>query len=162
MGIIRKVDSILTKTVAWIATVAFIGVAFCVTLGVIARLINVSIPWTEEMSRYCLIWFVYTAAMTGHQYVEDTCVDVLFQRFPSWAKVHIRNLYRILMILFLLLVMRYGMDYAILGLKKRMVTLPVPIFWVRLAIPLGCILMSVKWVLLIILSYDKTLPEAER
>ena len=155
MRIIRKIDAVLTKTIAWMATVAFIGIAFCVTLGVVARLISVSIPWTEEVSRYCLIWFVFTAALTGHQYIEDTCVDILFQRFPAGLKKQTRSVYRILMILFLLLVMRYGIDYAILGLEKQMVTLPIPIFWVRLAIPFGCALMSVKWLLLIILSYDK-------
>lgn len=153
MKTIAKIDLWMTTIISYMATVAFISIAFSVTLGVVARLINISVPWTEEMSRYSLIWFVFTASLTGHQYIESTCVDALFKKLPFKTQRTVRNIYRVMMILFLLIVMWYGIDYAIMGLKKRMVTLPVPIFWVRLAIPFGCAFMCVKWLVLIILSY---------
>lgn len=154
LRIIEKIDSIMTKVIEYIAVIAFIGVAFNVAFGIVARMIRFSAPWTEELARYSLIWFVFTAALSGWQYIENTCVDILFKRIPMAYQKNIRNIYRIVMILFLLLVMRYGIDYAVLGLKKRMVTIPLSIFWVRIAIPFGCAFMSLKWFFLIILSYS--------
>lgn len=155
MAVVERIDYWMTWVAKWAATIAFIGIALCVCLGVVSRWLNISIKWTEEMARYCMIWFVYTAAVTGHQYIENTCVDVIFQKIPNDLQKVIRTIFRIAMIGFLLLLMKYGIDYAVLGFQKKMVTLPVSIFWVRLAIPVGCALMSLKWLFIIILSYKK-------
>lgn len=152
MSILKKADKILTQINTVIGVAAFIGVALSVCLGVVARWLNLSIMWTEEVSRYFLVWFVYTAVVTGYEYVEKTSVEMLFNKFPAKVRLIARAIYRVIMIVFLLIVMRYGIDFAILGLSKRLVTLPIPIFWARLAIPFGCLMMSIKWAFLIIFS----------
>lgn len=159
MQALRKIDSIITKISTWIGVTSFLGMLFCVTLGVVSRMLNISIIWTEELSRYCLIWFVYGAVTTGIPFVESTSVEVLFNMLPPNGRKTLRTFYRIIMICFLCFMIWGGMKFALAGLNVRMTTLPLSIFWIRIAIPLGSLLMIFKLLFFIICSYSAS--EAE-
>ena len=62
-----------------------LGVIFvAITVGVIARyLVNMPIPWVEEISRFLFIWIGYLAGCQAFAQQRHMVLGVVFERLPA-------------------------------------------------------------------------------
>lgn len=125
---------------------------------VIARYVfNSSLIWAEELCRYILIW--QTFLFIGYAYHRGELV--VLDLFSSWMKprnyVAIRLLTAIPITIFLYLIINAGIGHA-LRFSKQIIPavnfiwmsltgdeLNVPVFWIYVAVPLGCSILLVHF-----------------
>ena len=66
----------------------FAAMSLLVLAGVTFRLAGVAVPWTNELSQYCLVWLVFTGANLGIHGREHVALTLLTDRLSSryqWA-----------------------------------------------------------------------------
>ncbi|WP_162906845.1 TRAP transporter small permease [Algihabitans albus] len=128
----------------------FLGLSI-VVLEIAARsLFSVSFIWSEEVSRYTLIWLTYfgvAAAVRGDAHIKVTVfVELLPARVKRWLEV----LTSLVCLVFCLFVAWYGVqlvqDSRSYGLMSADSDLAIPIWAFQAIVPLGYLLVSLRLV----------------
>lgn len=125
---------------------------------VIARYIfNSSLIWAEELCRYILIW--QTFLLVGYAYYRGELVvlDLFSARVSPRIYLAIRLVTAVPIAVFLYLIISAGLGHA-LRFSAQMIPaldfiwmsltgneLRVPVFWIYVAVPLGCAILLVHF-----------------
>lgn len=76
----KKIDRILGTIEKWMFVFLMSLMTIVVTLQVFFRyVIHSSLPWSEELSRYCMVFVTYIGVSAGLRVGTHTCVDFLVQ-----------------------------------------------------------------------------------
>lgn len=109
-------------------------------------LTTMSIPWAEELARYCMVWIGYIGASLGIKRNAHLGVEVLVMLLPRRAKAFFGYLRIAIIILFNILVAYYAWEIIESQIATEQVSpaLRVPIWFAYGAIPVGMLLMTVR------------------
>lgn len=125
---------------------------------VIARYIfNSSLIWAEELCRYILLWQTFLFIGYAYHRGEMVVLDLFSTRVSPWAYMTIRLVTAIPVTIFLYMIIQSGIGHA-LRFGAQMIPaidfiwmsltgdeLRVPVFWIYVAVPLGCALLLVHF-----------------
>jgi TRAP-type C4-dicarboxylate transport system permease small subunit len=120
--------------------VAFLGL-MCVTalLGVADRfLLELGLPWPEELSRFLLIWTSLLAAAVAAKQRRHFQVTLLLDRLGRLGEV----LMDLLGLAVLTVVLAYGLKLVWVFNAQRSPALGIPMSWVYAAVPVSAMLMG--------------------
>lgn len=85
-----KLESFLTQAIGWICAVWFAGMLLCMIWQVVSRFIlHISVPWTDEASRYLWITLAFIgagAAVSGGDHVEINIIASLLKKVGDIKK----------------------------------------------------------------------------
>ena len=128
--------------------IMLIIITCCLFANVIGRyILQHSLPWAEEVSRYLIIWMAMLITNVLIKNNELICVD-FFDIFWPKKMIRYRNfVYRVLMVFMFILLVYQGWLMADNGRIVNIASLKVSWFWPYLAIPVGCALMLVQLVI---------------
>ena len=139
----------MITTINRIAETILVTVFVIMTVSVIWQvmsryLFNISASWTEELSRYCLMWL----AMLGAAYItgkrEHIEIDVLFEKFSLKNQQRLEYFIEILIIIFAVTVMVIGggyLMYMTFYLEQKSPALQVPLGYIYSILPLSGLLI---------------------
>lgn len=118
------------------------AMTFMLIIQVFLRyVLRTSIPFSEELARYLMIWVVFLAA--GLALKEDAHINirVLVDRLRGRTRLWLNLVAQILLLAFLVLLMIETI--AVLPYQRAQIILSmgISIFWFYLAIPVGCSIM---------------------
>lgn len=104
-----------------------------------------SLPWAEEVPKYLMIWLTFL----GSSLATRRDMHVGFTGFVEWLPTRIRRwillLGRLLVLLFLYYVVRWGFVLTFsMGFISVTAALQIPFFWIFLSCPLGGCLMMLQ------------------
>lgn len=127
-----------------------LGVIFVViTIGVVARyLINMPIPWVEEISRFLFIWIGYLAGCQAFAQQRHMVLGVVFERLPVSVQRAISIVQAMLLqVLFVWMILPSfrGWDRYVPSNYLR-----IPEGFVFLIVPLAFLLLSVHNLVILI------------
>ena len=106
-----------------------------------------SILWTEEASRYAMVWLTFVGAGPVLRYGGHIGIDSLERALPRQAPL-IRGVILVLLALFFAVMVVVGIRYAMLTWAQTTPVLEIPIGAVYLAMPIGFGLMLVHLVVM--------------
>ena len=108
-------------------------------LGVVSRLLNMSLSWTEEVARYCLVWmtFLGSAELFRRTIGGHLRVNLILQLLPIQAAKSIRILGDVLIVLVLLALIIGGATLADPRRVAVSAAAGIPMWIVYLAVPVG-------------------------
>lgn len=139
----------MITTINRIAETILVTVFVIMTVSVIWQvmsryLFNISASWTEELSRYCLMWL----AMLGAAYItgkrEHIEIDVLFEKLSLKNQQRLEYFIEILIIIFAVIVMVIGggyLMYMTFYLEQKSPALQVPLGYIYSILPLSGLLI---------------------
>ncbi len=132
------------------AALLLFGLAI-VMMEIIGRgVFSVSFLWSEEMSRYTLIWLTYFGAAAAVRTNSHIRITALVAILPQGAQRILELVICALALVFTAYVAFYGLRYvqgtATLGLMSSDSNLPIPIWVFHAIIPIGFGLMSLRLV----------------
>ena len=139
--------SIFNKIAESVLVVVFFVMTLSVVWQVMSRyLFNTSASWTEELSRFCLMWL----AMLGAAYItgkrEHIEIDVVFEKLSLKNKRRLDFFIEVLIILFAIVVMIIGggyLMYMTFYLEQKSPALQVPLGYIYSILPLSGILIVI-------------------
>lgn len=124
-----------------------IGAAFIVsivTTEVVLRYVfKHSLIFTEELSRYLMVWIVFLGSALAVRDAAHIRINILVKRLSPTLGKAARLLAHGLVLLFLIIVAVEGFRILPNQLRQLCTTIDVSLFYFYLAIPVGAILMIV-------------------
>ena len=127
------------------AVALFSAMVVVTTMGVFYRyVLNNALPWAEEADRYLFIWLSFVGASVTMRHKAHIAVDLLLRYVsPGWH-------YRLVLIaqgcvlVFLGIVCWASLPVIELTSETRATATDIPLSWVYIAVPTGCILIAIE------------------
>lgn len=139
-GFIKVVDH-LNHWVFNLLAVLFGGIALLTIYQVLARyILNSPLVWSEEVIKYLMIWIVLLGTAIALRKGLLISVEIILHLVPRTIKKGLMVTITLINMIFLFLLVRYGID--ILGTIEGQTTgaLELPVSWTYAAIPVASVL----------------------
>ncbi|MEH7226646.1 TRAP transporter small permease [Bacillus sp. JJ1566] len=121
----------------------------CVLQVVMRYIFNESLTWSEELSRYAFVWFVYTSAAYAVRYQRHVkfnfLVNILHRISPVYSQI-LKIIALFCWISFLLFIDYYSVQTVMNQFKMGQVSPAnqIPMYIVYLGLPMGALLMTFR------------------
>jgi TRAP-type C4-dicarboxylate transport system permease small subunit len=142
MELVRFVDKIITKLSSILLVVLCTVMILSACLQVLARtIIKLPLAWTEELCRYAMICLVLVAAGIGVKEDKHISVTIVRDMFPEKTAKIIYKFMNILIIIFSIVLVYYGYNFAVENFRQLTPGLKIPMGAVDLCLPVGGVVM---------------------
>lgn len=146
MSIYSKFVEFINTIIKYIVVV-FIGViAVTLFIQVCSRFIfHTPIAWTDELARYSAVWMVFLASSIVLKNGEFLGIEAVISRVPDVVKKLFRILTYVFEIIFISVVIYFGIKMVSLTGMQNSSMLPISMSVVYMAVPVGmsCCLLNV-------------------
>lgn len=116
-----------------------------VFLGVANRFVfKISMSWTEQLSRFLLIWVSMVGAAIAVRPALHIGVMFIVTRLGRWRRL-VMTVNSVLIIGFLAVVGYYGLRLCLSQSSQTSPVMNLSMFWPFLAVPAGCLLMIIHY-----------------
>ena len=138
----------------FLAKVLYVAMGVSVFLQIVFRYgLNIGLNWVDELSRFLLVWVAFLGAGFAIDNMESTCVSFVRDMFPPAARKALRLIFRLMILVMLGVLLRYGIVFAEYGRSIKTVAVwGFTLFLPHLAIPVGSAVMMFKWLMVILLD----------
>lgn len=137
----------------YIGVLSLVITSFIVFIQVILRYVfNYSLHWSEEVARYLIIWFIFVGSSIAVREKAHAAVDALVIYLPKRYKKVFSLLANVVAIIFcvILVVSGYATVENVINFANVTPSLGMPMFIPYLAIPIGGMLMMIRFLQLLI------------
>ena len=83
---LKKTTRWITHLLNWFCLIAMLGLALIVALQVVSRLLKISLPWTEELARFLLVWLTFLGCVLAIYRKSHLSVNFLVEMMPEKLK----------------------------------------------------------------------------
>jgi TRAP-type C4-dicarboxylate transport system permease small subunit len=141
----QRIWPIYERMVNWTAVALFSAMVVVTTLGVFFRyVLNNALPWAEEADRYLFIWLSFVGAAITMRHKGHIAVDLLLRySSPAWRHRLVLTA-QVSVLAFLGIVFWASLPVIELTSETRATATDIPLSWVYLAAPTGCILIGIE------------------
>lgn len=135
-----------TRLLATIEDVSSVIIVCVICLTVLFQVLSrfifkVPLSWTEELSRFALIWLTFVAASVALREDGHFAVDVIAHRLSDAAKKRYRSVVLLVMLVYLSVIFYTGLQIVPVAHMQESAALDVHMSYVYLSIPVGAGLM---------------------
>lgn len=135
----KKLNDQIERVLLLVVVLMLTTMTLVVVLGIVARyILLISIPWTEELSRYLMIWTAFLAFGVAYRRRELILVRVVLDKLPPRLLRNTVFFCDLLCAFFLVLVVIYGLKLCAMNSNQVSPAARIPMSLVYFAIPAGC------------------------
>lgn len=109
---------------------------------VIVKISDLSFPWTEELSRYSIIWLCYLTLPLVYREGSMAQLDLIFDRLGKKGRMALYILTRMLCIMFIIIAVFYGIRIVETRMMFKSSILRAPGYMLYSAPIFGCVFMA--------------------
>lgn len=133
---------------AIIAVGIFIPVMVLFVNVVLRYFFQGGIVWAEEFARYCIIWITFVGGSVAIRHGAHVSINVLLDVLKPSNKKLLMIFSYIVSILFTIFLLIYGTKntLAVKGINQLTPSMEIPAYLIYLAIPVGGLLMSIRFI----------------
>jgi C4-dicarboxylate transporter DctQ subunit len=127
----------------------------CVLMQVVLRgIFDLGLSWTEELSRYTMIWLTYVGAVVCLLQGSHIAIDLLIKRIPEKWQNYTKLISNMLIFFFLFMLFREGRKLASSPIISRQLTpgLGISTSYLYSVIPIGVGMMMIVLAYLIVID----------
>ena len=143
-----KVFTYLDKIEAGLVTALLGGMTVVVFLQVFFRfVVKGSLPWSEELARYFMVWAVFIGASIGAREGAHIGVAAVVNFLPTSLKKVAVLVAGLLSVAFSIIILLLSLQIIAVLLKtgQKSPAMEIPMYFAYLAIPTGSILMGIRF-----------------
>ena len=146
---LMKVGAYIDKVINVICIILMAMMTCIVLLQVSTRFLPVRNPsWTEELSRYIMIYIAFIGASTGIREWTNVGVDFILERLPKAAKYVMNVIIRAAILVFWCVVLYLSIQvFPKTGMRQLSASMRFPIFYAQCSIIIGAVLCIVQCII---------------
>lgn len=139
---VKKLFDKIEKGIMIALSIMFLVMVVAIFLQVIMRYVfNDANAWSEELARYTFVWLTLLGGAVAVRKGTHMKVDYFINLMPK-KLVNVFNVFtNAVLILFFLVIIKYGFDLVAITFKQKSAGLGIPMAFPYLALPVGAILM---------------------
>ena len=143
-SILVRVNEVIYGFLRIVCATLFAVMLVAVSVQVFGRYVLLaSTPWAEEVSVYCLIWFVLLGASMAVRDNAHFVSDILPPSLPGVVDKSLAALTNALYLATAVIFIWYGFQYAVLGLGKFSFSMGFPMIYIFMSMPVTGAIMLV-------------------
>jgi C4-dicarboxylate transporter DctQ subunit len=145
---------IIDKAVEWIVFVSAAGFVVLCFLQVFCRyVLNNSLSWSEEASRFLFVFVVFLGGIICVKEQRHTFIDILVNLIPAKPKKYYMVFVYLLMFAFSVLLTISGWGLAVKNIYQVSSAMRIPIGYIYMVIPFSGLFMGLHAILLIVNNF---------
>jgi TRAP-type C4-dicarboxylate transport system permease small subunit len=122
LSLLHRAADIAVKTAAFVVLLALLAT---VVLGVVARVLNDPLVWSDELARYLMVWLALIGWTMASRRRSHIRITLILDRLPAWIRRSVEVVIQAVVALFGLLLVRDGFVLVSRNLDIESVSLPV-------------------------------------
>lgn len=143
MALVKALNRRLADALALICAALLTVMVCAVFVQVLARYVFVaSTPWAEEVAVYCFIWVVLLGTSIGVRTGQHLVADLLPGTLGTAGDKILLSFGYAISVLVAFIFVRYGADYAVLGLRRASISMGFPMFYIYVSMPISGVAMA--------------------
>lgn len=148
---LRKVIIYMNAIIKALKRVADFGAAFFISAAGLVVFIDVlnrniskfSLPFAGELAGYLMVWFTFIGGAAAVIRKENLRVEYLQTIVKGNVYFVMKVIERVVSIIFFILLVFYGFQFALANSGRHAVTLPFTMIIPTIAVPIGSLLMAI-------------------
>ena len=137
MKILKSLSKILDRILQVAVFILITGMIITVSLQIIARVFFTALSWTEEMSRYLLVWGSFLGAALAYHRGAHIAVTFVLERLSTGARRWTVFVAHLFSLVFFILGFWYGIEMIKMQVFQVSPSLNLPMKDVYLVIPIS-------------------------
>ncbi len=138
---VKKIDRYVNKVLAIIAITMLAAMSVIVFAQVVFRIVHASIPWSEEVSKYLLIWSTFLGSAMGIRKGSMVGLEFVGNVLPEKGGKILKIIVDIIMMAFLLVLIVVGFWASRRVWFQTTPVLKLPMGLMYAAVPVGSVFM---------------------
>lgn len=134
---LRKMSNILNEFIKILTGLMLVIMTVVVTVQIICRIFFSALSYTEEMSRYLLVWSSLFAASVAYKQGSHIAITFIIEQFKGNARKMMPIIINALSILFFMIAIFYGIQLIQMQVFQTSPALLIPMRYIYLCIPLS-------------------------
>ncbi|MGF6906499.1 TRAP transporter small permease [Fusobacterium sp. PH5-44] len=139
----KKIYDLFCKIEEFIVCFFLATITTLVFISAVARTIKKPINWAQDVSLLLFAWLVFLGADMALRHADFVRVDMLIQKLPDKISKFLYYFWYIIIIIFLTVLIRYGIPLSIQNSKRLFQTLGISYSWATISVPVGSFLMII-------------------
>ena len=124
------------KVAEWIIMGMFVAIVVTTFIQIIFRyVINYSLPWADELARYCFVWLVYSGIVVSLNRGEHAVVNLLTDNLPVSLRKIVVTIADILVLVLFVCITIGAIKFVMISVGQYTSAMRIPKFVVYLALP---------------------------
>jgi TRAP-type C4-dicarboxylate transport system permease small subunit len=136
------IDRILGMVLQPVIFVGMISLTAVITLQIVSRVLFTSVSWTEEVSRFLLIWVTFLGATLAFQQGRHIAVTLMRDNLPLRLRKIVTGLSIMIMIAFLVTLAVIGWRYMNLQSFQKSPSLRISMTYIYAVMPVTAAIMA--------------------
>lgn len=159
---LNKLSDVVNTVAEYFCAIALGIMSVVVFAQVIFRLTAGSLPWSEELARYLMIYMVYVGTSIGIKRGTHIAVEVIMDRCPPSLQKVVEILVDLMMIAAFVILCYYGMKIVNITMMQKSPAMQIKMGYVYMSMVLGGALMLLHCVNNMINTITGYKPEVKK
>ena len=138
---LNMLSDVVNTVAEYFCAIALGVMSIVVFAQVVFRLTSGSLPWSEELARYLMIYMVYVGTSIGIKRNSHIAVEVIMDRCPAKAQKVVEVLVDLLMMAAFGILCYYGMKIVNITMMQKSPAMQIKMGYIYLSMVLGGALM---------------------
>ena len=138
---IHKLSDWLFEICAVLCTICLTAMVAATGAQILGREYFTPLIWTEELTRYLLVWSTFLGASCVYKKMGHINVTVIRELFPPAVRKTLEIAVHILCGAFFVMAALYGVKYMSLQSQQLSAAMRIPMPYIYIIIPVGCSIM---------------------
>jgi len=147
LELFKKFYRLFCRLEELIVALFIFAITMLVFASAIFRTINHPINWAQDLSLLLFAWVVFLSGDVALRRSDFLRVDILITKFPLKLQNFLYYLWYIIPIVFLGMLVSYGIPLAVYNVKRPFQTLGISYSWATMSVPVGSALMIITIVI---------------
>lgn len=141
-------DSVLKKIEQYLIGGLLLVITFILFINVVLRIFGLSFEWAEEVARYGIVWVTFIGSSVCIYKGAHIGVDAIAMILPEKGKKILSLIIYIIAIIFTVVFTQqsFYITMRVIETKQVSSTLKLPMTYVYVAMPIGGILMTIRYI----------------
>lgn len=140
-----KAINYVNKTTELVTSTFLVIMVVVVFLQIVSRIIiQSSFPWTEELSRFLMIWLTFLGAAFSFQYGAHIGITLITNKIPKKLQAILQIIVAFLCTILFAVLMVKGYELVMKSTTQVSPALGIPMNYVYMVIPLSGLLMTLN------------------
>ena len=137
MGVLNKFSNAVNTLVEYIVAILMGLMTIIVFVQVLFRLFAGSLPWSEELARYMMIYLVYMGASVGVKYGNHIAVEFLSTMLPKKGQEVLQIVVDLLSLACFAVIIFYGFKVVNITMMQKSPAMQVKMGYIYISLVLG-------------------------
>ena len=126
------------------------GLAALVFISALMRTLKHPLNWAQDVALVAFAWLIFFGSDIAVRGSGLIGIDMLVERFPKKVQKALDILFKIMILVFLCILVYYGIIMTKTGWKRQITALEISYGWVTMAVPTGAFFMIISTVIKLI------------